>query len=279
MRRFDTMDRRALSSTDLPSFEPMSQRHAASWNWRHAAAWDLRRTAARARRRIVGGYPDRVAVGPAYRIVTERLVLRCFEPRDAAPLKAAVDASLDQLVPWLPWAREEPQPLDAKVELVRQFRGKFDLGKDFVFGIFDREERALIGGTGMHARVGQGAREIGYWIASAHAGQGFATEAAAALTRVGFEIEKLERMEIHCDSLNVRSAAIPRKLGYTHDGTLRARLPRSDGGMGERMIWSMLPDEFAASACGRFPCEAFDAIGRRILERPNAAPRRRSAFN
>jgi RimJ/RimL family protein N-acetyltransferase len=217
-------------------------------------------------------------MGPAYRIVTERLILRCFEPRDAEALKSAVDASLDQLVPWLPWAREEPQPLDAKIELLRQFRGKFDLGKDFVFGIFDREEREVIGGTGMHARVGQGAREIGYWIATAHTGQGFATEAAAALTRIGFEVEKLDRMEIHCDPSNLGSSAVARKLGYTHDGTLRARLPRSDGGMGERMLWSMLASEFAESACARHPCEAFDAIGRRVLERQGTEPRRRSAF-
>jgi RimJ/RimL family protein N-acetyltransferase len=217
-------------------------------------------------------------MGPAYRIVTERLILRCFEPRDAESLKSAVDSSLDQLVPWLPWAREEPQPLEAKVELVRQFRGKFDLGKDFVYGIFDREESAVIGGTGMHARVGHAAREIGYWIASEHTGQGFATEAAAALTRVGFEVEKLERMEIHCDPLNLRSAAVPRKLGYTHDGTLRARLLQSNGSLGERMIWSMLAAEHEASACARFACEAFDAIGRPILELPGTTPRRRSAF-
>jgi len=217
-------------------------------------------------------------VGPAYRIATDRLILRCFEPRDAEALKSAVDASLDHLARWLPWAREEPQPLDAKIELLRQFRGKFDLSKDFVFGIFDREERALLGGAGMHARVGADAREIGYWIASAHEHRGFATEAAAALTRVGFEVEKLARMEIHCDPANVRSAAIPQRLGYTHDATLRARLPRPGGTMGERMIWSMLGGEFASSGASRFPCEAFDAIGRRILERHDSVRPRRSAF-
>jgi RimJ/RimL family protein N-acetyltransferase len=218
-------------------------------------------------------------MGPAYRIVTERLVLRCFEPRDAERLKAAVDESREHLVPWMPWARDEPQSLEAKIELVRQFRGKFDLGKDYVFGIFDHAERELVGASGMHARVGHNAREIGYWIAVGHIGNGLATEAAAALTRVGFEVEKLARMEIHCDPLNLRSAAIARKLGYTHDGTLRARLARADGSDGERMIWSMLSAEYEASACTRFPCEAFDAIGRRILHAETSPRTRRSAFH
>jgi RimJ/RimL family protein N-acetyltransferase len=219
-----------------------------------------------------------VPMEPAYRVVTERLVLRCFEPRDAPALKAAVDASIEHLLPWLPWAREEPQSLEAKIELVRQFRGKFDLGKDFVYGIFDRTEGDVLGGAGLHARVGQDAQEIGYWIAAGHVGQGFATETAAALTRVGFEVGQLERMEIHCDPLNTRSAAIPRKLGYTHDGTLRGRLPRSDGSAGERMIWSLFASEFPASPAARAPCEAFDAIGRRILLLPATKPPRGSAF-
>src|SRR4051812_47187390 len=95
--------------------------------------------------RIVATHPARAMLvlgrmGPAYRILTERMVLRCFEPRDAEALKAAVDSSIEHLVPWLPWARDEPQSLDAKVELLRTFRGKFDLGKDFVYGLFDRNE-------------------------------------------------------------------------------------------------------------------------------------------
>ena len=53
--------------------------------------------------------------------------------------------------------------------------------------------------------------------------RGVATETAAALTRVGFEFLALDRMEIHCDVRNVRSAAVPRKLGYVHDATLRRR--------------------------------------------------------
>ena len=47
--------------------------------------------------------------GPAYRIHTQRLVLRCWQPTDAPLLKAAIDASLEHLRPWLPWAQHEPK--------------------------------------------------------------------------------------------------------------------------------------------------------------------------
>lgn len=218
--------------------------------------------------------------GPAYRIETERLVLRCHEPRDAEMLKAAVDASLEELLPWVPWARDEPQTIDAKVELLRQIRGKFDLGQELLYAILDPRESEVIGGCGLHPRVGPEARELGYWIATGHAGKGLATEAAAALVRVGFEIEHLERLEVHCEPENFRSIAIPRKLGFRHDGTLRARIVRRDGMVADRMIWSMLAAEFPESPCARARARAFDAIGREILALPaQAAPRARSAFS
>src|SRR5262245_8467890 len=93
------------------------------------------------------------AQGPAYRIETPRLVIRCWEPRDAPLLKAAIDASLEHLLPWMPWAKDEPQSVEAKMELLRQFRGRFDLGKDFVYALFDRQEREVVGGSGLHPRV------------------------------------------------------------------------------------------------------------------------------
>ena len=157
--------------------------------------------------------------GPAYRIVTPRLVLRCWDPRDAPLLKDAIDSSLDHLRAWIPWARHEPQTLAQKVELLREFRGQFDLGADSVYGIFDAGEERVLGGTGLHPRIGPGGLEIGYWIRADAAGRGFATESTAALTRVAFEVAGVERVEIRCAPENLASAAIPRKLGYSEEVT------------------------------------------------------------
>jgi RimJ/RimL family protein N-acetyltransferase len=157
--------------------------------------------------------------GPAYRIVTPRLVLRCWDPRDAPLLKDAIDSSLDHLRAWMPWARHEPQTLAQKVELLREFRGQFDLGADSIYGIFDAGEERVLGGTGLHPRIGPGGLEIGYWIRADAAGRGFATESTAALTRVAFEVAGVERVEIRCAPENLASAAIPRKLGYSEEAT------------------------------------------------------------
>lgn len=203
--------------------------------------------------------------GPAYRIATSRLVIRCWDPMDAPRLNEAVESSLDHLRPWMPWAAHYPQPLPALIDQLRRFRGNFDLGLDFVYGIFDRDEKMVIGGSGLHPRGGEGSREIGYWIRVDQINQGFATEVAGALTRVGFEIERVHRIGIHCMVENVRSAAVPPKLGYVHEATLRRRM-HANGAFHDEMVWTMLAEEYPGSPASCAVFEAYDAAGRRITQ-------------
>lgn len=196
-----------------------------------------------------------------YRIETARLVLRCWNPADAPLLKAAVDVDIPHLLPWMPWAVNEPTDLDAKVALLRGWRAKFDLDQDYVYGIFDRDETMALGSMGLHTRLGPNAREIGYWVRGDRVNQGIATEAAAALTRVAFEISGVQRVEIHCDVRNVASASVPRKLGFVHEANLR-RVSIAADGLHDRMIWTLFADEYPASPAARVEIRAFDALGR-----------------
>jgi RimJ/RimL family protein N-acetyltransferase len=198
--------------------------------------------------------------------VTERVVVRCWEPNDAPLLKEAVDSSLDELRPWLPWALNEPQTVEVKVQLLRRFRAQFDLGEDFVYGLFSRDESEVVGGSGFHRRVGEGAFEIGYWIRSSRAGQGLATEATAALTRIGFEVCEVDRIEIHCEPENERSLRIPRKLGYAEEARLRRRLyPAPGGEPRDVVVFSLFRDTYAGTPAASAELEAFDAVGARVL--------------
>jgi RimJ/RimL family protein N-acetyltransferase len=203
--------------------------------------------------------------GPAYQIRTARLLLRCWNPEDAPLLGEAVQASLDHLIPWMPWATNEPESLESRAQRLRGFRANFDLDQDYTYGIFSADETRVLGGTGLHKRVGDGAREIGYWIHANDIGRGYATEATAALTRVGFEVDGLRRIDIHCDPENVRSAAIPLKLGYSHEATLRARALTSHNSPRDTMIWSMHREDYPRSAAAAAEVIALDMLGRRLL--------------
>ncbi len=201
-------------------------------------------------------------LSPAYRIETPRLVLRCWHPTDAMRLKEAVDSSVEHLRPWMPWAADDPQPLQNRVELIRHWRSQFDRGEDFVYGVFDRAELFVLGGTGLHGRVGPRGLEIGYWIRVSHINQGCATELAAALTTVAFRVHGVDRMEIHCNVANVRSAAVPRKLGYQHEATLHRREPWPGGELRDLMVWTLFADAYPTSPAAAVPVTTYDAAGR-----------------
>ena len=201
---------------------------------------------------------------PAYRITTPRLLIRCYNPTDAFMLADSVTESLDHLLPWMPWATAEPEPLSMKVERLRRMRSNFDLNIDYVYGIFDLEDTRLLGGTGLHTRLGPDALEIGYWIHKDFINQGYATEASAALTRVAFEVHNVQRVEIHCSVENAASASVPRKLGFTCEGTLRER-SFAHGHTSDQLVWSLFAQDYPQSPAQKQTCAAFDAANRSLL--------------
>ncbi|CAN5317900.1 GNAT family N-acetyltransferase [soil metagenome] len=200
-----------------------------------------------------------------YRIETERLVIRCYEPKDAVMLLESITASLEHLLPWMAWAEQEPVSLEEKITFLRKTRANYDLGVEAIMGIWDKTETIFIGSTGFHDRVKGNASEIGYWIDARQTGKGYITEAVAALTKVGIEIENWDRIEIHCNPENTISAKVPNKLGYTHEGTLKKRLPGAKGERVDEMIWSIFKDDYEQLPIGQTPLKAFDIAGREIM--------------
>ena len=201
---------------------------------------------------------------PAYRIETQRLVVRCYNPSDASMLAQSITESVEHLRPWMVWAHSEPEPVDEKLKLLKRWRGNFDLGQDFAYGIFSPDESKLLGSTGLHTRLGESELEIGYWIHKDYIKQGLVTESTAALIRVAFEIIQVHRIEIHCDPRNLASAAVPRKLGFDHEGTLRAKIRFLDSWR-DLMIWGLLEGEYPNSPSATAEIRAFDADGRQVL--------------
>ena len=204
-------------------------------------------------------------VGPAYRIETNRLCIRCWSPSDAPLLRDAIDRNMDYLRPWIPWVTEKVEPIETRIAWIRKMRAQFDLDQEFVYGIFDPAEAEVMGGTGLHSRQGKHGLEIGYWIQQKHEGKGYATEVSSALTRVAFEINKVKRVHICCSVANMKSARIPEKLGFQKEGVLRKWVPNPNGQLDSMMMWTMIDEEYPHTPCAKLELRAFDAVGKRIL--------------
>jgi RimJ/RimL family protein N-acetyltransferase len=201
-----------------------------------------------------------------HKIVTPNLIIRKYNPegKDVTMLHQAITESIEHLKPFLPWAWSEPQTLEARHELVKKFRRLFDDKEDFIFGIFNHSETELIGSTGLHDRVGPGAREIGYWININQVNNGYATEAVKALVQVGFDIEKLDRIEIRHRPHNLVSAKIPEKLGFTHLPNRQDKVKDHLGNDCDILVWEITKAAYKHS----FPqiaLSAFDINGNEIV--------------
>jgi len=205
-----------------------------------------------------------MSLARTYKIETTRLIIRCYQPSDAPKLLEAVTQSKEHLLPWMPWAKAETGSLQTKINLIRQFRGKFDLGEDYTFGIFNKSETELIGSTGLHTRAGTNGREIGYWINVKHLNKGLATEAVMAVTKVGFEIETLNNLFIHCDPSNTRSSNIPQKLGFKHKTTMKNQTHDALDQPRDTMVWSMMKPDYELNPIKQFPLQAYDITGEKI---------------
>ena len=88
--------------------------------------------------------------------------------------------------------------------------------------MWERASGTYVGGSGLH-RIDWSVPnvEIGYWIRTRFEGRGFVTEAAALLAAFAFDTLQAQRVRIRCDAANARSAAVPRRLGFVHEATLR----------------------------------------------------------
>lgn len=204
--------------------------------------------------------------GPAYRIRTPRLLLRCYEPSDVELRLEAVVSSGEHLRGFFPPTPEGPLPLDFHLAQVRRFRGNFDLDQDRGYAVLDVETGRFLGEVCLLTRAGLGAREVGYWLRREAVGRGIATEMAAAATRVAFELDKVKRMDLYCSPANTASAAVAKRLGYTFEGRLRDRQLAPHHQRGDLLCFTLLDSEYPQSPAHAVSIEAFDMLGRRLFQ-------------
>ena len=177
---------------------------------------------------------------------TERLLIRCPYPGDGPGVHAAVNESLDELLPWMDWPRQHGTVEDSE-EKVRRDRVRFPERTDLLLLLFLQGTNTLVGGSGLHRMDWSVPRfEVGYWCRTRFAGNGYITEAVRAITDFAFEHLGARRVEIRCDSVNERSVRVAQRAGYRLEGELRNAEVGADGGPRNVLVFSTIPKDRAA---------------------------------
>lgn len=141
------------------------------------------------------------------------------------------------------WASADP--LEAGLSsFVRQSVASFRRAEEFHYAIWDDAASLLVGGAGLHPRLGPGRIEIGYWVREGWLRRGIATAAAGALTSAAFAMPGIEEVHIHCDEANVASAGVPRRLNFRLVRTVEDSVD-APAEIGRSMEWAMTAEEWA----------------------------------
>jgi len=151
--------------------------------------------------------------------VEDGLELRLLEERHAEAVFAVVDRNRGYLRQWLPWLDVSVSPDDTRSFISRSLN-KFACGEELAAGIWDHGQ---IVGAISYNFIDHSNRiaHIGYWLASDHQGKGVMTKACRAMIDHAFGDLRLNRVEIRCASGNMKSRAIPQRLGFQQEGVQR----------------------------------------------------------
>jgi ribosomal-protein-serine acetyltransferase len=178
------------------------------------------------------------------RQVQDGVYLQLLEERHAEQVFAVVDRERAYLREWLPWV-DKTTEVEYTANFIKISLDQFARQQGIAAGIWRGGE--FIGGIGTHNTDWVNRKvEIGYWLASGFQGRGIVTAGCRALINDAFREWKLNRVEIHCATGNEKSCAIPKRLGFHFEGTLReAQLLR--GSYLDINVYSMLSGEWKAS--------------------------------
>ena len=151
-------------------------------------------------------------------LTTPRLILRGFQSSDIpAIVHLLQDPAIAQTTLHIPYPYSEE---DARTWLRIQ-QDQLAQGRGYTFAIMQRELDQLIGAIDIRLTMPHRRAEIGYWIGTPYWGQGYATEAARAILRFGFEEIGLNRISATHIVENPASGRVMEKIGMRYEGTLR----------------------------------------------------------
>lgn len=173
--------------------------------------------------------------------INEKLSIKMPTLEDAKDVFDVIDKNRDHLDEWLDWVKDTKSFKDTEdniIERIEKFKNKesasFLISYEGVWvgsvGFIDINEKHKKG-------------EIGYWLASDVGGKGIMTECVNAIIDYGFRDLDLHRIVIRCNSKNIKSIAIPKRLNFTFEGIIREdRL--KDGVFSDTSIWGILKEEW-----------------------------------
>jgi RimJ/RimL family protein N-acetyltransferase len=179
---------------------------------------------------------------PAFPILTDRLSLRRFSMDDLDALYAI--QSREDVARYLYWGpRSRGEVRETLAQRVNQYRLD-QLNDGLAMAVVRRDTDRLIGSANLtYTSREHGQAEIGYVLHPDQHGNGYGTEVAIALLRLGFEGAGVHRIYGRLDGRNIASARVLEKAGMRREAHLREN-EFVKGEWTDEMIYGLLAKEW-----------------------------------
>lgn len=151
--------------------------------------------------------------------VNEQIEIELLQQHHKNELFELVDRNRSHLRQWLLWVDKRKSAEDFN-SIIPMWLDNYSRNSGFDAGI--RYNGQLVGMIALHYIDWKNkSTSIGYFLAEDVQGKGIITKSVKALMRQLFEVLDLHRIEIQCAKNNVKSIAIPVKLGFLQEGIKR----------------------------------------------------------
>jgi ribosomal-protein-serine acetyltransferase len=180
--------------------------------------------------------------------LTPTVEMRLLVPDQAEAIFATVERNRAHLRQWLPWVDPSTEAAHTR-SFIEQHVKLRDEGLSFAYSFWEAGQ--VLGMIGVHDIAPPlCCAAIGYWLAESAQGRGIITQAVPRLLHICYDTFELERVEIRCAAGNQPSAAVPERLGFTYEGTLRHG-QLLHGAFVDLRLYSLLRGEFYSASASR----------------------------
>lgn len=174
-------------------------------------------------------------------ITTKRLCLRLPQAGDGALLYAAMLDGYDDCVYWLNWPKTPPSIAQIEEDCKKHSVG-FSESDGLRYLIVNSTTNQIMGRIAYPPAISKWnipTFGISYFIAKSFQGKNYATEAAASMTKMAFEVLKARKVKITVDPDNIASAKIPLKLGFELEARQKGEWFRVDKPLAELHTYAL----------------------------------------
>ena len=150
--------------------------------------------------------------------VNERVTLRLRDESHARETYWLIKKNEDHLRPWMKWIDKVESVTDSIANIEANIE-EWEMKTDLHLGIF--VDGLMVGMVSLHnIDYLNHSAYIGYWLDEDNVGRGIMTDAVRSLIEYGYVELEINRIEIRAGVDNVKSRAIPERLGFRQEGVI-----------------------------------------------------------